>query len=261
MPSMRSIQNTVYRQRKLAGVPKSSITSLSELIIPEGFRTLCTPDGIQEFLKYDSGPNEGSNRFLMFSTDRNLDLMKNATTAFYDGTFSIVPKIFMQLFTLHIQIGEANYPMVYFLLPNKKQTTYVAALNKLKALSPKFNPDTVMGDFEMASINAFQEIYPGVMQKSCFFHLSQAIYRNMQKYPDILELYKSDSEFSRRMRMIPALAFLPPNRVVTGFEQLEQSDYYEKHDEMLVEFLTYFEVNYIGKVCGNTRRQPKFAIP
>jgi len=112
MPSMRSIQNTVHRQRKLAGVPKSNINSLSELIIPEGFRALCTPDGIQEFLKYYSGPNEESNRFLMFSTDRNLDLMNNVMTTFYDGIILIVPKIFMQLFLLHIQIEEANCPIV-----------------------------------------------------------------------------------------------------------------------------------------------------
>jgi len=48
----------------------------------------------------------------MFSTDRNLDLMNNVMTTFYDGIILIVPKIFMQLFLLHIQIEEANCPIV-----------------------------------------------------------------------------------------------------------------------------------------------------
>jgi len=59
--------------------------------------------------------------------------------------------------------------------------------------------------------------------------------------------------------MLAALAFVPTNDVVRGFEEIEQSDFVQENDCM-VGLLAYFEAVYIGKVYSGGRRQPLFPI-
>ena len=70
---------------------------------------------------FDSGENEGNNRFLLFTSKTNLEAMNVAKTVYFDGTFSIVPKLFHQLYTLHVEVQDMVVPVVYFLLPNKRE--------------------------------------------------------------------------------------------------------------------------------------------
>ena len=49
-----------------------------------------------------------------------------------DGTFSICPLIFYQVFTIHIMKYNQVFPMIYALLPNKQQNSYNRAYMLLK---------------------------------------------------------------------------------------------------------------------------------
>ena len=61
-------------------------------------------------------------------------------------------------------------PFIYALLPDKKQDTYVAFWENLKdSLS---NPDTLMIDFESASINAETEAFLNTEVVGCLFFFS-----------------------------------------------------------------------------------------
>jgi len=113
---------------------------------------------------------------------------------------------------------------------------------------------------EIAATNAYESVYPSAHMKACLFHMSQALYRKIQQFPAINRQYKSDATYARNIRMIPALAFLPPQDVEYGFETLEHSDFFEKNAEDLADFLNYFENNYIGQITASQRRAPKFAI-
>jgi len=64
MPTMKGITSTVARCCKLKGVPKNMANILSELVIPECFQNIYTSQGPENFLYFDSGENEGNNRFL-----------------------------------------------------------------------------------------------------------------------------------------------------------------------------------------------------
>ena len=69
-----------------------------------------------------------------------------------DGTFSVVPEIFFQLYTVHCQVGN-NYPScLYFFLPNKTEATYTRMVH----IVPQGNPTRILFDFERVAINAFQ---------------------------------------------------------------------------------------------------------
>jgi len=149
---------------------------------------------------------------------------------FSDGTFSIVPNLFKQLYTIHGKVYQSVVPLVYVLMPEKSQEAYRKVFNVLKELIPNFAPQTVMTDFEKGSINAYNEVFPSIQTSSCFFPLSQSVWRKHQSLPTVRAKYSQDLEYARYCRMIPALAFVHPSNVVKAFEQFETSSYIEKHD-------------------------------
>ena len=69
-----------------------------------------------------------------------ISCFRNASIWFGDGTFSVVPEMYFQLYMVHTTI-ENNYPpCVYFLLPNKTQETYRRMFNILRDLVPNAWP-------------------------------------------------------------------------------------------------------------------------
>ena len=103
---------------------------------------------------------------------------------------------------------------------------------------------------------------PSVFQETevscCLFHLSQNVYKHTVQ-AGYKERYHQDDEFSLKVRCFPALAFLPQNDVVSGFEELIDDD------EIPEEIVSYFATNYIGgeRGRGSRRRRldPLFPIP
>jgi hypothetical protein len=48
-----------------------------------------------------------------------------------DGTFAVSPKLFKQLYTINVIVGNKTLPMVYALLPNKSEASYSKMLTFL----------------------------------------------------------------------------------------------------------------------------------
>ena len=61
------------------------------------------------------------------------------------------------------------------------------------------------------------------------------------------------------IKSFQALAFVPPNRGTEAFQELMGS-LDDKPDELLSDFLSYFEAAWIGVVQRGRRRRPHFAI-
>ncbi|CAF4269132.1 unnamed protein product [Rotaria sp. Silwood2] len=100
LPSSDSLARTVRRQR-----PTLSLTSSSQLPIE-----LRKTDRGDDFILYED------NEMIIFTTKRNLYLLKECTHWFVDGTFKVCPKQFYQLFTLHALLKSVVIPLVYGLL-------------------------------------------------------------------------------------------------------------------------------------------------
>ena len=96
---------------------------------------------------------------LMFATDSNLRQLATTRTIFMDGTFKSTPRAFTQLFPIHGQYREHIVPLVYCLLPDKKQETYYNVLDiinrKLAEMELVFDPDYVISDFKTAQRSCF----------------------------------------------------------------------------------------------------------
>jgi hypothetical protein len=75
----------------------------------------------------------GVPRIICFASNFGLGLLRKAETWSSDGTFSVCPEPFFQLYTVHAHLGAASYPAAFLFLPGKKKLHYREALQELKA--------------------------------------------------------------------------------------------------------------------------------
>jgi hypothetical protein len=201
------------------------------------------------FLLHDSGNT--LDRILIFSPNRNLDLMFQCPHWFAYGTFKASHPLFSQ-----VSVKYSNViPTVVVLMPNKSDVTYTRVLNALKNLNANLNPTSIMTDFKQAAIKAFRKAFPGSTQRGCFFHLSQCIYRQIQSYPDCKERYATDSEFAHQIRQLACVAFVPLCDVVKIFEELIDSEYFIENSDVVTPIVNYFEDNWIRRLSRRNQRQ------
>ncbi|XP_022160646.1 uncharacterized protein LOC111032207 [Myzus persicae] len=250
MPSVSILKRTVRRIRQKEQAAPPNPKTLLELIIPDDYRS--TFDG-NPFLLFDSGLVE--NRILIFSTQKNLQLLQKCEHWFADGTFSTSPNLFYQIYTVHgIQFNNV-FPTIFALLPNKTETTYVNFYNALKTLNESLNPKSIMVDFEKAAINAIQSVFTNTSVRGCFFHLSQSIWRRLQNL-GFQNRYMEDSEFALQIRMMAALTFVPEEDVENAWNELLDSEFYSLNEEILTPLTNYFEDTWIGRLDRRNRRKP-----
>ena len=63
--------------------------------------------------------------FVIFTTKLNLQTLCSADTLLMDGTFKSCPKPFCQLYTILAYVNTFYIPLVFALLPDKTQSTYM----------------------------------------------------------------------------------------------------------------------------------------
>lgn len=244
LPKFNSLKRTIQRQRTSLPSPRT----LAELTIPENY-TLTLDN--EQFLMHDSGKDD-EDRFLIFSTQKNLQLLAQSKRWYSDGTFKTVPEVFFQLYTIHAEVYGTVVPLVYVLMPKKTEQMYTKMLEQLLILQPTLAPDSVLTDYEIAAINAFTAIFRNVTVSGCLYHLSQSIYKRVQS-SGLQTRYANDAEFALQIRMIAALSFVPKDKVVDAFERLV--NLLPEDAEPVID---YFEDNYIGRSRRNRRTNPKF---
>ena len=86
----------------------------------------------------------------------------------------------------------------------------------------------------------------------CFYHLCSNMGKHIQQ-SELQERYINDPEFALNLRMISALAFVPPNDVQNSFDQLAvliHNQYGNGADGVL----DYFKDNYVARFRVNARR-------
>ncbi|CAF3217150.1 unnamed protein product, partial [Rotaria sp. Silwood2] len=116
------------------------------------------------------------------------------------------------------------YPCVIGLLCDRKARTYRELFRELKhhatRLKTTFNPNTITSDFEKALIKAVADEFPQARHTGCYFHFTQALYRNIQKL-GLTTAYR-DTETTRIVcRKLMALPLLQVNDATLAFEDLK----------------------------------------
>lgn len=150
--------------------------------------------------------------------------LSDADTWWMDGTFSAVPNIFAQLYTIHIKVLDEFMPHIWCLLPDKQLNTYTRLFQLLKAEAFRMNcfliPTTIHIDFEMAVITAIRGEF-GIEPSGCLFHFNQSILRHMASN-GLQTQYNNNNppEVRKTVRRLMALPLVPPIRLDQAFQAI-----------------------------------------
>jgi hypothetical protein len=150
MTRQRNLTQMIHRVRILKINDEKNPTSLDEVSesIPPSLRNTYRNE-----LFYFGDCGTDKNKIFIFSTPNNMLLCNNIHDWYVDGTFDIASSLFKQVFTQHVILKGRCLPMVYALLPNKKESVYRQMFNLILNHIDK-TPKTISCDFEKAIINA-----------------------------------------------------------------------------------------------------------
>jgi hypothetical protein len=237
LPKKETLARMIRRKRK---APDSDIISEEQKLTTRG----------EQFVAIQTDD------IVILTTPSNLDVLARNAHWFCDGTFDSAP-LATQLYTIHVLVEDTHtLPLVYCVTTNKNRATYDAIFTYLKG-QRDLNPETITIDFERAALNSINEHFPTTAVHGCFFHFGQCLWRNLQSLG--LQDWYLEPENSLLIKIIQALAFVPPDDVIDAFQQLMDS--LDVHtDQILSDFLAYFEGTWLGIVQRGRRRRPKFDI-
>jgi hypothetical protein len=141
-----------------------------------------------------------------------------------DGTFTSLPAVFTQLYTIHIKWHNEFFPPLWCLLPDKQQHTYERLFHLLQLKAHQINfqlqPTTIHMDFEQAVIQAVQDHF-GISPTGCMFHFDQSILRHVQAV-GLQTAYNTNTPPEVRIwiRRLLALPLVPPIRLDHAFQAI-----------------------------------------
>lgn len=136
---------------------------------PQNVHEFEVPDMFSSFLLTDVSDIK-ENRVIIFCQPNHAKLLCESETVLMDGTFSIVSKLFYQLYTIHGLVSRINnetMPLVYCLMTSKSSDAYRLLFTTLKSVFKEkydyeFDPTSFLIDFEIAAINIIKEVCPEI---------------------------------------------------------------------------------------------------
>lgn len=190
---------------------------------------------------FDSGIQEMDKRIIIFTRPQDIKYLKKCEHVFIDGSFYSAPKIAYQLFTIHIFIENTVLPLIYCILPSKKQNAYEVMLNGIKNKIPDFYPKSIMMDFEMSLFLSCKRVFPNSNLKGCFFHFSQAIIRKVNEKYKII--HTNDKQFKSVIKKLILLAIIEKSKIMESFLNIKEF--------LPLDILLYFQTTYLGIYVEN----------
>jgi hypothetical protein len=125
---------------------------------------------------YQYGPSRYAilpvySKVAIFFSQEIVDELRNHSIWCIDGTFSVSPSGYTQVFTISTLQNHYAIPIVYSVLKDKSRRTHDKFLEIVGVLIPNLNPSIITCDFEMAEKEAFKNTFPADEIQGCLFHL------------------------------------------------------------------------------------------
>ncbi|CAF0949124.1 unnamed protein product [Rotaria sordida] len=180
MPAFKKIKSMLYMARASTIPP---IPKTFEFDIPMLYQLNANSE---KYLFADCDSRD-FDRVLMYSSNRQLQILFDSEIIFCDGTFASSPPQFKQIYTIHAIYEEESFPCVFALCTQKNNETYDVIITKLKSAAKQmkktFTPSLIMSDYESGFMEVVKKVYSNdnTRHVGCYFHTSQAIYRKVQE--------------------------------------------------------------------------------
>ena len=137
--------------------------------------------------------------------------------------------------------------MVYALLPNKTEVSYVLFFNLLTGYI-RVPPRSIMTDFEKAALNALRKSFKDASIQGCYYHLVSNLWKHVVN-EGLKKFYSENKQFRTNFKYLKALAFIPVKDVVYAFKLVKSNSIME-----VLPILKYFVNYYIGKLVNEKRQ-------
>lgn len=198
-----------------------------------------------------------SARHLFFASDEQLEILSSCKRWYLDGTFRLVKKPFMQLFSIHGFVknskGEVKQlPLGYVLMSRRQRRDYVAVFKSIKLiLTKKGLPISILevvADFERACWRAVEDIFPTVKIFGCGFHWTQAVFRRLKKL-GLVSIYHLHAPTRMLCKQMMSLHLIPHQKIKSNFEalaaQIVRLEIPRLESDKLLQFKAYMEDQWI----------------
>ncbi|KAF0985852.1 hypothetical protein HZS_5331 [Henneguya salminicola] len=114
--------------RQRINLPLSLPSNAAHLIIPERYKISFRN---ANFLLYNGVEKDGE-RFILFATPRQLNILSRSSNIYFDSTFKSVPEIFYPLFVIHGEYNSVLIPCVFALMERKTEIMYRRVWEKVR---------------------------------------------------------------------------------------------------------------------------------
>lgn len=243
IPSYESVKD-MLRKARLDYLHLDTLTCkrLSEIKLPNEL--------VKDFFLYDYG---SESKILFFATPVAKQYLTKFKIFYGDGTFRVVPSLFYQLYTLHVDLSRGDEavnfaPLLYILLPDKRQATYEKVFSILR---DQFSVviENFKCDYEIAAINGLRAIFPDVKITGCFYHFSNAVWKKSKKLNFEKVTAPINDEDVNITLLYTRLALLPPNLIPEGYFNIF---YIGLETEEFNKFNDYFRTQWMESITSET---------
>ena len=219
--SFADIESSMYKRRRLnqPALP-TTVDDVDGIIAASRYAT--TTDG--PFYRGCVRANDDTNgTACVFASPKQLSILSSAKSAFMDGTFFTVPRLFYQLFTIFVTVQCHVFPVCFVLMTRKTKVLYKAVFEHIKTLVPNFfEPVTVMADYEDASVQALTEVFDnGLVVKGCWFHFAKAVIKRV-KTVGLAIAFRNDATVRKCIKGLTCLPLLPHDKIGETLDLLFQ---------------------------------------
>ncbi|KAH7715397.1 hypothetical protein AAVH_17231 [Aphelenchoides avenae] len=107
------MKQSIMRLRNKVGAVPANPQNLQDLVIPEQYKYYCPDENARElYVLADSGPCDA--RVIIFARQSSAEWAHLMQALYADGTFSVSPALFYQVFVLLAKRGSYVLPVVPF---------------------------------------------------------------------------------------------------------------------------------------------------
>ena len=210
--------------------------------------SLCDENGI--LLSKVIDINEENNqikykKIILIANNEMIENFKNnqITQYFMDCTYKAVPpstpKFKLMIISAYDNQKKKTVICSFILLHKEDEITFTSIFKYLKE-NYSFAPSNFMCDFNKSQIKAIQTIFPETKIHCCFFHFSQAIWKNFRKHGLCGKgTYNSNSELLFNLQI---LCFIEKKNIINFYKKINNNFKEEKYKS----FFAYFKNNWLG---------------
>lgn len=120
----KTLARLAQRTRNRLGIPSANYIDRTGIVLPPEFTTYeSSPGNFESFVLGDSGEDD-VDRVLIFGRASAESWIADVSKIYVDGTFSLAPALFSQVFVILGERPGCVVPLCYALLPNKTEASY-----------------------------------------------------------------------------------------------------------------------------------------